>query len=244
MLLPACPERVFPYKIIHLIKSKHKTMNKKKAIYYPAAEGQVSPYYDNLADALAGALGVKYGTAAGTITKLNGHKTNVPLRISEAFALKQQAQLATDAKNAELDSAKIDALLEVVRITNLPTWDENDAEALGIRVVKNPTDLNTVKPKAKATPLPQKNVIDWLKIDMDGVIIECIVEPVGPNPNPPTQTDPNWQKIGEDQRSPYEDKRPTTNGPEIRYYRLQYVFDENRVGLFSDIIPVITNISL
>ena len=60
--------------------------NLKKAIFYPRAEGEIQPYYDNAAGKFAGAIGVKYGTDPAVITLLNGHKTNIPLKIAKAFA--------------------------------------------------------------------------------------------------------------------------------------------------------------
>jgi hypothetical protein len=177
-----------------------------KKIFYPRVKGELKDYYDNAADAFAGPLGTKYGTSAGTVTLLNNHKTDGPLKRAKAFADAQIAQMSYDQADAEDAAAKVDMLMEMQRVQRLPIWDETDAEAFGMRKEKTPVDLNTVKGKiSKATPLPDKNVIDWIKAGMEGIIIESLVDALvdapqqnqePPLPAPPEQNDPRWKRIG------------------------------------------------
>ena len=225
--------------------------NPKKAIFYPTVEGEIKDYYDNAADKLNGAIGTKYGTDPAVKALLMGHKANMPIKKAKAFADEQTAQQSFDEKDSEFALGKVNMLLELERITRLPNWDENDAEGLGIRKVKTPVDLNTVKGKiSKTTALPEMNVLDWIKAGMEGIIIEGIVEapqppqqPMPVPPPPPTQDSPGWKALGTDQKSPYEDKRLNkTEFPENRYYRIRYIKDDKPVGVYSDIVKVVTEI--
>ena len=229
--------------------------NTKKGIFYPTTEGLIKPYYENAATQLIGALGVKYGTDAATITALTGHKTQIPLVIQKAFDDAQLAQGSTNAKNTELATAKVDLLRELNRITRLPIWDEADGELLGIRVTHTPGDPNAAKPTiSKVTTLPDQIILDWVKGEWGGVIIETLdntenepappIPPMPPVPPQPEQNNPNWKKLDTDQKSPYEDTRKNSkNQPETRYYRLRYT-DKNgkAIGLYSEIVQVAAEI--
>ena len=231
---------------------------RKKSNFYPRNEGAVKPYYDNAVTQLAGALGIKYNTDAATLLVLNGHKKQIPLVVQKAFDDNQQAQNSTAAKNTELANSKIDLMREISRITGLPNWDENDGQLLGIRVEHTGGDPNTAQPvMSKVTALPDQIIIDWIKGEWDGIIIESIdlnqqqkpqdpMQPPMPNPQPPAQptaADPGWKKIGEDQKSPYEDTRPNkTHNPELRYYRLRYTKNGKAIGLYSNIFSAVAEI--
>ena len=231
--------------------------NTKKRIFYPTTDGAVKPYYDNAATQLIGAVGVKYGTDAATIAALTGHKTQVPLVIQKAFDDAQQAQSSTNAKNTELSTAKLDLLRELNRITRLPIWDETDGQLLGIRVEHTHGDPNTAKPIiGKITELPDQIILDWVKGEWGGVIIESIdmkqqQQPPNPMPTPtptppvpPTSGDPGWKQIGTDQKSPYEDTaKNQSHQPEVRYYRMRYT-DKNgkAIGLYSEIAQVVAEV--
>ena len=228
----------------------------KKAIFYPNKEGEIKTFYDNASNLLITTVGAKYGTDAATITALTNHKKQVPLVIQKAFDDNQQSQNSTAAKNTELATAKIDILRELNRITGLPNWDENDGQLLGIRVAHTGGDPNTAQAvMSKVTALPDQIIIDWIKGEWDGIIIESIVQgeqqkpdPIPPMPNPqppaqPTAGDPGWKKIGEDQKSPYEDTRPNkTHNPELRYYRLRYTKNGKAIGLYSNIFSAVAEI--
>lgn len=228
--------------------------NTKKRIFYPRTEGTIKPYYDNAATKLIGAVGTKYGTDAATIAALTAHKTQVPIVIQKAFDDAQQAQSSTNAKNAELATAKLDIMRELTRITGLLIWDETDGQALGIRVEHTHGDPTAAKPIiSKITELPDQIILDWVKGEWGGVIIESIkVEQQPPTttpmpPMPPTQPttgDPGWKKIGEDQKSPFEDTAKNKDmHPEVRYYRMRYT-DKNgkAIGLYSEIVQAVAEV--
>lgn len=226
--------------------------NTKKAIFYPRNEGDVPAYYDNAATRLIGALGTKYGTDAATIAALTDHKTKIPQVIQKAFDDAQQAQSSTNAKNTELANSKIDLLRELNRITRLPIWEEEDGELLGIRVTHTGGDPNAAKPTiSKVTQLPDQIILDWVKGEWGGVIIETIDDtesepapPIPPIPTPPAQNDPNWKKLDTDQKIPYEDTRKNKDHhPETRYYRMRYTDKDGKaIGLYSEIIQVVAEI--
>ena len=224
-------------------------MAKVPAIFYPSEQGEIEPYYNKAADAFAGALGVKYGTSAATILLLNDHKANGPLKRIKAYADTQTAQQSHDESDAEDAAAKTNMLMEMQRVQRLPIWEETDAEAFGMRKVKTPVDLNTVQGKISAvTALPDKNVIDWVKGRMEGIVIESIVDAPGgpgPLPAPPGQESTAWKKIGTDSKSPFEDTRVNvTEFPETRYYRIRYTKDDMPVGQYSDIKKVVSEIHI
>jgi hypothetical protein len=211
--------------------------NKKKPIYYPRREGEVSPYYSNLADKLAGPLGVKYGTTGDTINQLNAHKVQIPAKKSKAYADAQIAKHSNAIKKAELAEGKKNAMRELDRITRLAHWDEKDAEHLGIRKERSEKDLKTLKPVITSTKsLPDKIQVKYAKKGMDGVIVETLAEDLD-------KDKPQWIKIGEDQFSPIEDRRLNkTNQPENRFYRLRYIKNDVPIGQYSEIVHVVAQI--
>lgn len=94
------------------------------------------------------------------------------------------------------------------------------------------SDNSGAKPKAEGTAMPSSVVrIDWTKGKFDGVIIE------GQRGDETT-----WTRLDRDFRSPFEDERTPTsaNKPEERRYRLIYLIDDEPVGVYSDVIVVIT----
>jgi len=224
-------------------------MPKQIAIFYPRVESEVAPYIVNIGVKLSGAIGTKYGSLPADIGAIAGHGTNIPLAIQKAYDDDQTAQNSTATKDTLMGVAKTDVLREMRRITSLPNWDEDDGELLGIRKVKTPVDINTVKPAfSKVTALPEQNILDWIRAGMDGVYIFSITEAIASAPGMPLgmlpdPNSPQWEKLGEDDRSPYEDTRPNkTIQPENRYYMMRYKKDNKPVGLFSNIIKVVTDI--
>ncbi len=88
------------------------------------------------------------------------------------------------------------------------------------------------KPKASGTPLTGSTVrIDWTKGKFDGVFIDS-----------QRGDETAWTRLDFDMRSPYEDTRAPLNPekPEARRYRLRYFMDNQSVGMWSDVITVIT----
>lgn len=88
------------------------------------------------------------------------------------------------------------------------------------------------KPSATSTSMTGSVVrLDWKKGIFDGIFIES-----------QRGDETVWTRIGFDMRSPFEDDRaPLVAGkPEERRYRLRYFVDNKEVGVWSDVIVVIT----
>lgn len=92
-----------------------------------------------------------------------------------------------------------------------------------------PTDAKT---SVKATSLTGSIVrLDWIKGKFDGVFIDS-----------QRGDETEWTRLDFDMRSPYEDTRPPLQAgkPEERRYRLRYFVDNTAVGVWSDVVIVIT----
>ena len=87
------------------------------------------------------------------------------------------------------------------------------------------------KPKFKAVAQPNSMVrLAWTKGKFSGVVVES------------RRHGGNWEEIGRDNFSPYDDTRPplTAGQPEVREYRLRYLQKDQPVGDYSDTITVTT----
>ena len=88
------------------------------------------------------------------------------------------------------------------------------------------------KPKGAGTAMTGSIVrIDWTKGKFDGVYIDS-----------QRADETVWTRLDFDMRSPYEDTRPplAAGKPEERRYRLIYFIENQIVGVWSDVITVIT----
>jgi hypothetical protein len=118
------------------------------------------------------------------------------------------------------------------RIKGHTAYTTADGEALGLEGASTTVDLNTVKPRISGTTaLADKVVIDWVKGGMQGVTVESSLDGA------------NWAKRDKDFRSPWEDTAPNRGtDPEWRHYRLRYLFQDQSVGLYSDVVKVLVSI--
>lgn len=121
----------------------------------------------------------------------------------------------------------------VRRMKEHPNFSPAIAAVLKIGAAKSAAaSPDTAKPKGKAAALINSVVrIDWTKGKFHGVFVESR-----------RGDETEWQEIGFDTRSPFVDARPPlfAGKPEERHYRLRYFLDDEAVGLYSDIIVVIT----
>ncbi len=199
--------------------------NSKKAIYYPEADAEVASYYDNVLKKMV-PLAAKYTISAPVLTKLQGYNTQIPAAKLKSDADQQTAKASVKAKNDLLMHARTDLLRELKRITDLPDFDEADAMNLGIRRESTAEVLTETQAHVSGlTVLPGQVVIDWVKGKMDGVVVYASADGA------------NFEQIGKDLRSPFEDKRPNkiAGQPEVRYYRLRYLKQDEEVGQYSDV---------
>ena len=212
-------------------------VNKKKAIFYPTVETEITPYYDNAVTRLIGtpihpSIAAKYSISAAEMTVVTAHSTDIPKGINKAEADSNTAQESTRLKDEELVQAKIDLLRIFNTIERHTNFDEGDAEALGFRKLKTPLDLSTVKPIiSKVTVLDDMVILDWVKATLDGVIVMGSYDGT------------SYTQIGTDTKSPFEDTRPNQSAapakPEVRFYKMRYIKNDKPVGLFSDVVKVV-----
>lgn len=207
--------------------------NTKKPIYYPTADSAVPSFYDNAYQKLNSTYGVKYGIDPADILKIKTHNTDIPLKIAKAESDRQTAQASTVIKREELSEGKKLLLTVFNQIVSNPSFEEQDAEDLGMRRDKPPIDLNKVKPViSQITVLPDKVIYDWVKGSLQGIIIESSMDGL------------NFEKLDKDFKSPFEDlrKNKVFNVPETRYMRFRYMFNDVPVGDFTEPIKVVCDI--
>ena len=207
--------------------------NKKKAIHYPLSESEVSAYYDNAVKKLQSTYALKYSIGAPIVASLETHNINIPKKIAKAESDRQTAQASTVIKQEELSAAKKELLSVFNKIVLEPNFEEQDAEDLGMRVVKTPIDLTKVKPLiTQITVLPDRIIFDWTKGQMSGLLIDASYDGV------------NFELLDKDQRSPFEDfrKNKVFNVAESRYFRFRYIYNDELVGDYTEPIKVVCDI--
>ena len=202
-------------------------MTVKKLFFYPVQEGEVPTYYANATSVISAKLADKYGISAADVALLSSYNQQIPLVIAKAHNDRKVAQASTKSKNEVLANAETDLKRIVNNMLSLPNFDEADAELMGIRRQAAALDLNTVKPTiTNITVLPDQVIIDWTKGRMHGVVIELSYD------------GSDWEKLDKDTRSPYEDtrKNKAAKQAETRHYRLRYLYSDQLVGQYSDVV--------
>jgi len=82
-----------------------------------------------------------------------------------------------------------------------------------------------------------------IKGGWEGVYFESIVVGANDGSTVPAANSPLWVKLGEDDRSPFEDTRVNqSNHPEVRYYQARNKYNNKPIGHYSDIVKVIAEI--
>lgn len=94
-----------------------------------------------------------------------------------------------------------------------------------------PPNLQDAKPPFEGTPEMGKVILDWVKGDFDGVLIES---------QRGAETSPSF--LDKDFKSPFPDMRPNlvAGQPEKRRYRMMYLLDDEPVGTWSDEVVITT----
>jgi hypothetical protein len=207
---------------------------REKPIFYPILEGDVPAYYDNAIEGLTtGGLGAKYGIVTGSITIVEGHNTDIPVAINLAEADAAAAKSSVNAKNELLGLGKTDLLIILHDINRSPILVEADAVTLGMRKSHTPpVPADAVGVISHHTELPDQNILDWVKKNWDGVIIEGSYDNV------------NWVQLDKADRSPFHDTRfnQVYNAPEKRYYRVRFYFQNVPIGNYSPVLQVVAQI--
>ena len=144
----------------------------------------------------------------------------------------------------------------VQRIKNHTAYNESIGRDLGIIGAEQVLTLSEVKPIInKVIPLTDKVEIHFFKGLLHSVEVFCRIESEEEEQEEATVETASvksvddaaglllWEKIGIASRSPYLDRRMNKLlKPEVRLYKLRYLFNDEPVGLFSDIARVIVEI--
>ena len=145
----------------------------KPAIHYPTREGDVAPFLQNVSEKVVEGLDLKYDIIPADVALILTHKTDILAAIDKSAVDHETAQASREDKDNKLHNAKVFILKMLNKIQDHDSFEEQDAEDLGMRVYKEPIDLETVKPVVtRITVLPDKIIIDWVKGTLDGVFIE------------------------------------------------------------------------
>lgn len=227
-------------------------MSKKtKKVSVPTQQGEMPAYAANVNEKLTlGALGAKYGINAIDMVKALDYSTNIPTIINQAESANATAQALNNDKDDMIYDARGFYKDMGHAIQKHASYDVTDMEALGFFKIETPPDPNTAKPViSKVTILPDQIILDWIKGAWDGVYIESYVVSSGgamppmPAPGGPGGAATPWVKLGEDEKSPFEDTRLNQSPqPETRFYRMRYKKDNKPVGIYSDTVKVIVEI--
>jgi hypothetical protein len=228
-------------------------------IYFPYEKEVAVPYYANFNTTLL-TFATKYDITTAETTAITAHKTSLTTLLATQVAAQNAAQQATQALTEELHNAEIDAKRIMKKIMNHAAFVRSDGEAMGFLVESPAISPDTAKPViSKITSLMGMIVIDWVKAGMDGVVVYCakrfkapeggLVQAAGAADDPTgidvenALSEPEWEEIGRDMRSPFEDTRLNlANRPEVRLYTLRYLWKDKVVGLRSDIVKVVAEI--
>jgi len=238
-------------------------MSKPKGVVinYPRQKPMIRAFYTNFNTSLP-AYAAKYGIIPAEQAVIDAHKTSIDTLEAAQTAANEAAQAATQAFDEELVAAEVDAKRVMKKIMEHADFVRSDGEAMGFLVESPQVDPDAAQPIVTGvTPLMDMIVIDWAKKGMKGVVIYGAIrssvsdtdmqEELDPasqlktlSINPPIPPALQWEKLDKDLRSPFEDTRKNlTLQPEIRYYKLRYLWkDDKEVGFESDIVKVVAEI--
>ena len=112
-------------------------------------------------------------------------------------------------------------------------------------------DLNTLKPIVSVKAITSKSItLEFLKAGLEGVIIyagtpfHVPAQEGGTTPSgETTEAEVDWVELARMNHSPFIDTREnSSNKPETRYYKFQYLKKDKAVGMESDIIRIVSPI--
>ncbi len=144
----------------------------------------------------------------------------------------------------------------VQRIKNHSAYNESIGRDLGIIGAEQVLTLSEVKPIiTKAIVLPDRVELYFYKGLLHAVEVYSIVENEGEEEEETTVESTVvkavddasglslWETIGIASHSPFIDKRMNKMlKPEVRHYRARYLFNDQLVGVYSDIVRVVAEI--
>ncbi len=222
-------------------------------MFYPRVKSQVRAFLLNFYNVLVG-IAATYGITPEELNTLQNHNNSLETLENDEINKRNLAQQATQAYNERLAITELDAKRIIKKIMQHQSFTRSDGEALGILVQSpavTPSQMKAII--SSINVFPDKAEINWIKNNMQGARIysarvtgnqQQIVNLVQDNGAGLTvPPDLVWEALDIDMRSPYDDKRLNlSNQPEIRYYKIRYIFNDEEVGEYSDIVRVVTEI--
>lgn len=226
----------------------------KRNDYIPASDGLFVDWCDNFLNkltTLAPSIGVSPAELADVTNYINDFKASHTLAVTR----KAEAKSAVAAANNKRVITETDVRRLVRNIKNNSAYTEALGNELMLIGPEQVIDLLSVKPEdTTLTVLSDKAILDWHKKNMHAVVIYSAVRIIRTNSAQVLQNseddqagqlipESEWVEIGRDINSPFEDTRKNlTEGPEVRYYKLRYIYKDQIVGLDSDIIKAVVDI--
>ncbi len=225
-------------------------------MYYPRVKSQIRAFLLNFYNVLVG-LGDNYDITPDELNTLQNNNNSLETLENDEINKRNLAQQATQAYNEKLALAETDTKRIIKKIMQHQNFIRSDGEALGILVqspVVEPSQMKAVI--SSVNIFPDKAEINWIKNNMHGAKIYCarvsgsqqqIQQLLTQAQNDPAgltvPPDLVWEALDIDMRSPYDDRRLNlSNQPEVRYYKIRYIYNDEEVGEFSDIVRVVTEI--
>jgi len=204
----------------------------KRAIHFPRRESELAGFFNMVVDQLDAGVAEKYGISPEIMEELRQYRDGIRQKISEAAQLFGEAQAKTEEKNEMVREGSLAFRRVLKRIQDDKNFEEPDAELLGFRVLSEKPDLREVKPVIKKiTVLHDKVLVKWLKGKMDGVIVYSRYD------------DTEFEEIARVSYSPFVDLRKNrSKHPEARHYYMQYLKNDEQVGLESPVSRIIAEV--
>ncbi|MCX6209918.1 MAG: hypothetical protein NTZ59_10615 [Bacteroidetes bacterium] len=198
--------------------------------FIPGKEADKREWCNNLKTEV-GINGATLGLSATEITDVQSTCTDIVTKIDASNAAQTAAKTAKTAKDTSIATGEKKLRLVVKKMKSSTGYTETLGTKLRI-IGDDPTitDYTTYKPTIKATVMPARVRIDFVKDGLDGVNIYARLKGQS-----------TWVKLAYDSYSPYEDTRPlaVANTPEHREYMAIGVIHDEEVTQQSDIIEAV-----
>lgn len=197
--------------------------------YMPKKEADKKGWYKNFSTAVA-ANATALGLSGTQVTALQAICTTNVTAIDDSDKAQTAAKTARTAKDTQLSSGDKQLRVEIRKMKTAGGYTEAIGTALQVIGEDPAIDYSTYKPAIKATVMPGRVRIDFVKDGLDGLHIYTRLKGQA-----------TWVKLALDTYSPYEDNRPlvTAGQPEHREYMAIGVLHDEEVTQQSDIIEAV-----
>ncbi|MBS4027466.1 MAG: hypothetical protein KGZ58_02420 [Ignavibacteriales bacterium] len=174
-----------------------------------------------------------FGISAEVLAQIQSDLDEAITMLKEVHSLKQSFHSKTEAKKTHFKKARRFLLNQVGIMKRQNGYAESIGKDLGIistAQLAPKTKGDDAKPKMFITLLPDKNRIDWIKGENDGIMIQS-----------KRGEETVFTFLDKDTRSPYDDARKNLvpGVPEKRTYRFRYFRNDIEVGEWSDEVTVV-----